>query len=145
MVKYAIKRILLMLLTFFIIMLICFVLIKALPLKDLSNLSPDQRKIIEQSREARGYGKPVLEQFFIFWKQALKGDWGVGEEYLTGQPVGTTFLKMLPATMLVNIFSIVLSIPLGILLGVFAALKKNKWQDHFISTGVMIFISVPSF
>lgn len=145
MVKYAIKRLLLMLLTFFIIMLICFVLIKALPLKDLSALSPEQRKIIEQSREARGYGKPVLEQFFIFWKQALKGDWGVGEEYLTGQPVGTTFLNMLPATMLVNIFSIVLSIPLGILLGVFAALKKNKWQDHFISTGVMIFISVPSF
>ena len=31
------------------------------------------------------------------------------------------------------------------LLGIFAALKKNKWQDHFISTGVMIVISVPSF
>ena len=39
----------------------------------------------------------------------------------------------------------VLSIPLGLLLGIIAAVKKNKWQDHLISTGVMIIVSVPSF
>lgn len=47
--------------------------------------------------------------------------------------------------MALNLYSILLSIPLGLALGVFAALKKNKWQDHVISTGVMIFVSVPSF
>ncbi len=35
--------------------------------------------------------------------------------------------------------------PIGIALGIFAALKKNKWQDHVVSTGVMILVSVPSF
>lgn len=135
-----------MLFTFFTIMLICFVLIKLLPMKDLSALTPDQRKIIELSREARGYNKPIIEQFFIYWRRALfHGDFGLGEEYLTAQPVGKTFLKMLPNTMLVNVYSIVLSIPLGIILGIVAALKKNKWQDQVISTGIMILISVPSF
>jgi oligopeptide transport system permease protein len=38
-----------------------------------------------------------------------------------------------------------LSIPLGILFGIYAAIKKNKWQDQVISTGVMIFVSVPSY
>ena len=39
----------------------------------------------------------------------------------------------------------VFAVPLGLLLGIYAALKKNKWQDHVISTGVMIFVSVPSY
>lgn len=146
MIKYAIKRLLLMLFTFFVIMLICFVLIKLLPLKDLSALSPDQRKIIELSREARGYNKPILEQFYIFWKRIFtKWDWGLGESYLPSTDVAQTFGRMLPATMIVNLYSIVLSIPLGIALGILAALKKNKWQDQVISTGVMILISVPGF
>ena len=146
MVKYALKRLLLMLFTFFIIMLICFVLIKLLPPKDLSGLSPEQRQIIEVNREIRGYNKPILEQFYIFWKRIfLKWDWGLGEDYLPSQDVAKTFGKMLPATVLVNLYSIVLSIPLGIGLGVYAALRKNKWQDQVISTGIMLFISVPGF
>ena len=44
-----------------------------------------------------------------------------------------------------KIYSMIFSVPLGILLGIYAALKKNRWQDHVISTAVMIFISVPSF
>lgn len=146
MVKYALKRLLLMLFTFFIIMLICFVLIKLLPPKDLSGLSPEQRQIIEVNREIRGYNKPILEQFYIFWKRIfLKWDWGLGEDYLPSQDVAKTFGKMLPATVLVNLYSIILSIPLGIGLGVYAALRKNKWQDQVISTGIMLFISVPGF
>ena len=51
----------------------------------------------------------------------------------------------MPPTILLNIYSSLFAVPLGIALGIFAALKKNKWQDHFISTTVMVFISVPSF
>jgi ABC-type dipeptide/oligopeptide/nickel transport system permease component len=43
------------------------------------------------------------------------------------------------------VYSSLLAVPTGIALGIFAALKKNKWQDHLISTAVMVFISVPSF
>ena len=48
-------------------------------------------------------------------------------------------------TVTVNLYSIILSIPLGIGFGIYAALKKNKWQDALISTLVMVFISVPSY
>jgi ABC-type dipeptide/oligopeptide/nickel transport system permease component len=48
-------------------------------------------------------------------------------------------------TLMINIYSLIFSVPIGIMFGIFAALKKNKWQDHAISTGVMLFISVPSF
>ena len=44
-----------------------------------------------------------------------------------------------------NIISVIVSVPLGILLGIWAALKKNTLTDHTISTLVMIFISIPGF
>ena len=53
--------------------------------------------------------------------------------------------QKLPYTVVVNVYSILISIPLGLGLGIYAALKKNKWQDAFISTLVMVFISVPSY
>ena len=134
-----------MLFTFFVIMLLCFTLIKLLPLPESAKYG-SQAAIIQASREARGYNKPIMEQFFIFWGRVFSSwDWGLGEEYKTGLDVAQVFSERLPATMMVNLYSIVLSIPIGIILGIYAALRKNKWQDQVISTGVMIFISVPSF
>lgn len=135
-----------MLLTFFIITLICFILIKLLPLIVIDG-NTELGAIILKRREALGYNKPILEQFFRFWYSIF-----AYPERIFGESQGFAnrelipyFLDKLPATMLINVYSLVLSIPLGIGLGIFAALKKNKWQDHIISTGVMIFISVPSF
>lgn len=145
MFKYILKRIGLMLLTFSVIMIICFVLIKLLPLPNEKIFGQDAN-IIKMRREQLGYGKPIIEQFFIFLRQVIfKGDWGVGEAIYTGQNVTDIFKQKLPATMLVNVYSMIISVPIGLLLGIYAALKKNKWQDHLISTGVMILVSVPSY
>ena len=143
--KYALKRVGLLLLTFFIIMAICFTLIRLLPLPDASKYGVNAA-LVQARREKMGYNKPIPVQFFLYWKNVLlSGDWGIGEEYKTGLEVGQVFIERLPATMVVNLLSILVSIPLGIGLGVFAALKKNRWQDYLISTLVMVAISVPSF
>ena len=143
--KYALKRIGLMLVTFFIIMAICFTLIRLLPLPDASKYGVNAA-LIQARREKMGYNKPIPVQFFLYWKNVfLYGDWGIGEEYKTGLEVGQVFVERLPATMIVNLLSILVSIPLGIGLGVFAALKKNRFQDYLISTLMMVAISVPSF
>ncbi|MCM1042762.1 MAG: ABC transporter permease [Corallococcus sp.] len=145
MVKYILKRIGLMLLTFVVIMTMCFVLIKLLPLPELPQ-DKAQAAIILEKREAMGYNKPIITQYFIFWKNVIiNGDWGVGETMYKTRPVTEVFNEKLPMTMILNVYSILLSVPIGIGLGIFAALKKNKWQDHVISTGVMIFVSVPSY
>lgn len=143
--KYAAKRIGLMVITFFVIMAICFTLIRLLPLPDASKYGVNAQ-LIQARREKMGYNKPIPVQFFLYWKNVFcEGDWGIGEEYKTGLDVGQVFVERLPATMIVNLLSILISIPLGIALGVLAALKKNRWQDYLISTLVMVAISVPSF
>ena len=145
MFKYVLKRIALMLVVFMIIISICFVLIKMLPVIDAVQFGKDQA-VIQQRREQLGYGKPLIEQYMIFLRKTIfGGDWGVSEVLYMGQDVWSVFMKKLPSTMLVNTYTMLFAVPIGLLLGIYAALKKNKWQDHVISTGVMIFISVPSY
>ncbi|MGN1235129.1 MAG: ABC transporter permease, partial [Christensenellaceae bacterium] len=77
--------------------------------------------------------------------RAFKGDWGVSEKLYIGRDVWAIFVEKLPNTVLVNFYAMILSVPIGLGLGIFAALKKNKWQDHVISTLTMVVISVPSY
>ena len=145
MVKYTIKRILLMFFTLFVIMTMCFVLIKLLPLPAVKEMGKDIN-IILMKREQMGYGKPIPVQSGIFLKNVLtKWDWGVGEQMYETLGIWDVLMKKLPYTIMVNLYSILIAIPIGLGFGIYAALKKNKWQDHVISTAVMIFISVPSY
>lgn len=145
MLKYTIQRILYMILVFLIITCMCFVLIRMLPPAVLSAGDP-HAEIIEMRREAMGYNKPYMEQFVIFLRNVVtKFDWGVSDKLFSGQEVTKVFLDRLPATVIVNLYSIIWSIPVGIALGIFAALKKNTWIDYTISTLTMVVISVPSF
>ena len=80
---------------------------------------------MEVRREALGYNKPYLVQFGIFLRNLFTSfDWGVSEKLYLGQDVLNIFLQKLPATMIVNAFAVVFSIPVGVALGVFAALKR---------------------
>ena len=134
-----------MIMTFFIITTTCFILIKLLPLPAVKEQGRDVELILAR-REAMGYNKPILVQYMLFWKHILfYGDFGLGEQLYSGQEVSKIVLQKIPYTVIVNLYSIIVAVPVGIALGIFAALKKNKWQDHVISTVVMLLISVPSY
>ena len=147
MIRYVFKRIGLMLLSFVIIMTVCFFLVKMLPLVVNASLGQDA-EIAEAQIVARGYRDPVLKQYFAYIRRIiLDWDWGVGvnmPEYV-GQQVWGVFVEKLPPTVLINLYSCLFAVPIGILLGVYAALKKNSWQDHLISVLVMTLVSVPSY
>ena len=145
MVKYILQRILYMIMVFFIITLMCFVLVRMLPLPVLPPEDP-HTTVVLMRREALGYNEPYLTQFWLFLKNIFTNwDWGLSEKLYFGQNVWDIFVSKLPATMIVNLYSIIGSIPIGIGLGIFAALKKNTWIDYVISTLTMVVISVPSF
>ncbi len=144
MAKYVLKRLLLMLFTLFVIMTLCFVLIKLLEPSEI--VDPTQAELEAAIREALGYDKPILVQYGIYWKNILtKFDFGVSFQIDYLASVTSVIGDRLLPTVLINLYSLVFSVPLGIALGIFAALKKNKWQDHTVSTLVMLFVSVPSF
>ena len=151
MAKYVVKRVLFMLLTFLIIISMCFVLIRLLPNETATMFGKDMQLVL-QSRYRQGLADingnpiPLIQQYWNFLKNTIfGGNWGVSEKLYFGQDCFQVFLSKLPSTVLVNLYSSLLAVPIGLMMGIYAALKKNKWQDHVISTGVMVLVSVPSY
>lgn len=142
--KYVVKRLVLMVFTLFVIMTICFMLIRILP----RELPTDKvlQQVILARWEALGYNEPLLTQYWIYLKNIFTAwDFGTSWYISVRTPAWDVLTGRLLPTVLVNLYSLLFAVPIGILTGVFAAVKKNTWWDSFISTAVMIFISVPSY
>ena len=76
MAKYVVKRIILMILTLFVIMTLCFVLIKLLEPDEIMDITQMERE--QAIREALGYNKPILVQYAIYLKNIItRFDFGV--------------------------------------------------------------------
>ncbi len=144
MTKYVLKRVALMFLTLFVIMTICFMLIRMLP-RELPQ-DKNLQAVITARWEALGYNKPLLVQFGIYLKNIFTS-WDFGTSWYVDvrEPAWNVLVDRLLPTILVNFYSFLFSIPIGIALGIFAAIKKNKWQDQLISTLVMVCVSVPPY
>ena len=144
MAKYVLKRILLMILTFFVIVTICFMLIRLLP-RELP-MEENLREVMLARFEALGYNEPLLVQFGIYLKNIFTSwDFGTSWYVQFRADAWDVLMARLWPTVLVNFYSFLISVPLGLALGIYAAVRKNKWQDHLISTLVMVFVSVPSY
>ena len=146
MFKYVMKRIALMLVTLFIIMSMLFVLIRMLP-NQIPAMQGGMDKALHEMRTAWGYDEPIMVQYGIFLKNIFTAwDWGFCTKMGSFlQPVTRYLVEKLPYTLYVNVFSMIIAVPLGIFFGIIAAVNKNKWPDHIIQVFIMIFISVPSY
>ncbi len=92
------------------------------------------------------YQTPVMTQYFRWLGNIVtKWNWGTSTYILPNNGAIYIIAQKIPYTIKINFFSAIIAIPLGIALGILAALKKNTLADHTISTLVMIFISIPSF
>ena len=141
---YILKRIGLMLITFFIITSILFILVRTL-VPEVIYFGPE-REIEEARLNELGYNKPILEQLFIFYKNIFtKWDFGTSFKISYLKSSNALFFESLPPTLLVNVYSVILIIPLGIIIGVFLARRRNKPVDVIVSFLLMILISLPSF
>ena len=88
----------------------------------------------------------MLTQYWIYLKNIFTAwDFGTSWAIAFRSPAWEVLTGRLLPTVLVNLYSLLFSIPLGIGLGILAAIKKNKWQDSVISTMVMLFVSIPSY
>ena len=160
MFKYVSKRLGLMLLTFLIIFTMCFVLIKLLPIPT-SALPGQDPKVVMAILEGRGWitnvkegangtftydRVPIFIQFGNYLKRIItQGDFGLVTTYgeYVGMDIWDVFVSHLPPTILINIYSTLLGVPIGLALGIIAALKKNKWQDQLINILIIMLISLP--
>lgn len=158
--KYIGKRLLLMVFTFLVIFLICFILVRLLPInadygmKDKNTFYEHMVaqgryvKIIHEDNTADYEPMPVLQQLGNFIANLFSGGdhpfgYSFKIEWLSS-PSDILSSHLVP-TVIMNIYSMLISVPIGLALGIYMALRKNHWEDHVLNVLIMLVISVPSF
>lgn len=101
------------------------------------------QEVIDHAREELGLDKPFLTQYFVWLGNLLTGD--MGTSYISGKEVLPTFLSKLPATLLLTVVSILLTIVISIPLGILAAVKQNRFTDYLIRVCSFLGNSMPNF
>jgi oligopeptide transport system permease protein len=133
-----------MLLSLFIIITATFILMKAVP-GDPFNQEKDIPPEIYKSMMAHyGLDKPVHIQYFNYLKAVATWELGPSFKYKT-QTVNDIINSGFPVSLVLGLEALLLALGLGVLLGVIAALRHNKWQDYSSMVMAVIGISVPSF
>ena len=145
MFKYIVKRLLLGIFTLFILATIVFFGMKAMP---GSPFSRDNKAIPAATMEAlnKKYGldKPVSEQYVVYMKNVIHGDFGVSISK-KGQSVTEIIKTRLPVTAKLGVIAFVVSMVVGITLGVISALTNKQWVNSLITILATIGVSVPGF
>lgn len=100
-------------------------------------------EIINAKRVELGLDKPFLEQYFFWLGGLVRGDMGIS--YVSGKDVFDTFISKLPATILLTVLSVLLTIIISIPLGIFAAVRHDRFTDYFLRFFSFIGNAMPNF
>lgn len=145
MLRYILKRILMLIPIILGISLIILVLIDLTPgdpAVQVMGLTATEEEL-ESFREAHGLNDPFVVRYFNFLKDALRGD--LGQSYRNYRPVLDEILQRFPYTATLAVLSMILSVILGIPIGIFAAINQYSWKDNIAIVLSLFCVSLPSF
>ena len=94
-------------------------------------------------REKFGLNLPIWEQYLRYLGGLLQGDLGISQQ--TGRAISTDLAKYTPATLELVLWATVLSVVIGVTLGIIAASARNRWPDHFARIVSLIGVSLPTY
>ena len=142
--RYIVKRLLLGLLTLIGVSMIIFIAVRLSGDPVLLLVSPDAtQEEIQKMKIELGLDKPVPVQYVIFMKNSLKGDFGKSTRYR--RPALELVMNRLPATIQLALLAFIVSITLGITIGVISVTKPGSWFDFLGKTLAMLGQAMPEF
>jgi len=144
-IRYAIRRIVLLVPVLLAATFIAFALTRILPGNPIDRVLPpyiSQERREEIKREA-GLDRPFYEQFYTYLIELSRGDMGVS--YTTAQDVSKDLVDRFPATFELVTAAMILAIGLGIPIGMFSAIAKDRWIDHVGRVVSVLGVSLPIF
>jgi peptide/nickel transport system permease protein len=139
------RRLVLALVTLFIISLIVFLGVEALP-GDTATAYLGQfatPESLASFREEFGLNDPIHERYFDWFSGVFKGD--LGMSLVKRKPVAELIGNRFRNTVVLAVAAAIVGVPLAILLGVLAGLMRDKWPDVLVSTASIISMTLPGF
>jgi peptide/nickel transport system permease protein len=141
---FVIRRLAQAVLVMLVVALLSFALLQFIgdPVTNLlgQEATPQQRA---QLRHDLGLDRSVPEQFIGFVAHAVQGEFGLSLRQ--GRPVSALIAERLPATLELSLVAAVLALALGIPLGVYAALRRGRWDAQLLMALSLVGVSLPTF
>ena len=142
MAKYIIKRLFISLLTIFVLVTATFFLMKLLPGNPFMNDKVPE-EIQQQQLAYYGLDKPVIEQYFIYMGNLLRGDFGTSLKYV-GRRVTDVITELFPVSAKIGLVSLFFAYMIGLAFGVVCAQFKNRWPDYLLTLFAIAGVALPS-
>lgn len=146
MVRYVIKRLLMLIPVLLGVMLFVFIfqsISKDDPVKMLLGQGALEADVVAM-REKLGLDRPIIVQFFNYvWRFFTKGD--LGTSYTTGRSVFAEIMFRFPFTLRLALVSVIIGTLIGMPLGVISAVKQNSAFDNAVRGFTVFMSSFPSF
>lgn len=145
MLKYTVKRLVYLLPVVLGITFILF-MIMSLSSGDPATLilgADASAESIVAKRKEMGLDQPILVQYFNYMLGVFKGNFGTS--WVSGYDVFSVFFSKLPNTLLITTMATLVSVAIGIPMGIISSIRQYKFIDHFSMAIAMILFSVPAF
>ena len=143
MVRYMGKRILISLLSVWMLITVAFFLTRQMPGSPFQtgNVSGE---VLEQMEQEYGLDRPVSVQYVTYMRNLLHGDLGIS--YMNpGESVTEVIARALPATLSLGILAVIVSLVAGTLLGMLQAFSQKRWVRTTILFGTIFGAGIPNF
>ncbi|MEK6274092.1 MAG: ABC transporter permease [Actinomycetota bacterium] len=145
MLRYVVRRLLLIVPILFGVSILVFFWVRALPGSPISSLLGERAtpQLVEQYRERYGFNEPVYKQYYKQLKSWGKADFG--NSIATHRRVSEEIKQRFPATLELTIAAMIFAVGVGVPLGFFAAKRHGRLFDHASLFLSLIGISIPVF
>ena len=142
--SYLVKRLLMALLTIFLVIAITFFVMHAIPASPFSSEKAKSDAVIAALEAKYGFDKPVVVQFWNYLKNIAHGDFGLSTGWI-GNTVIDLILGGFSYSARIGFTAGFLAIIFGVVLGSVAALRRGKFLDKLIQVTTTALVSMPSF
>lgn len=144
MVKYTLKRLLMAVVTLWVIITMTFVLMHAIPGNPFADEKRIQPEIMANLNAKYGLDKPLIEQYGIYMSNLVRGDFGVSLKY-QNRTVNSLIAQGFPVSMTLGAAACLIGIGIGILFGIIAGINRGRLPDYAVIILSILGVSVPSF
>ncbi len=143
--NFLVKRLLFSIVTLFAVLTLVFIVVRIVPGDPAQVILGDQADAaaIAALRGRLGLDRPLMDQYWSFIAGAVKGDWGIS--LVSGRPVIREILDVLPWTLELTFISMIIGTAIGVPLGVWAAVNRNRMPDYLTRIASLIGLSFPPF
>jgi len=145
MLSFVVRRLLSAIPVLLVVSLVTFLIMWLVPGDVTAEIAgPDATPAqIEQIRQQLGLDQPLIERAQRWYANLLRGD--LGQSYLLNRSVTDAVLERLPVTLSLAGLALVLTVLLGMLLGILAAIRHNTWGDQGAMSLALLGLSLPDF